>query len=153
MIPCSAVRRLYKFCLSLLRLANRHDRGGANQDQRWFRAPIAVTRNNVRTRLNNVAVLTHAYQVRRPIVISPATDTWSRKSRGVTNVHESGLAYVTDDKTEHLPTWLPLVERQPVIVTANIATELGLVNGAMAHIVAIIQHRRYRRHSVDKPVK
>lgn len=149
MIPCSAVRRLYKFCLSpftLARhrrfLANRHDRGGANQDQRWFHAPIAVARNNVRTRLNNVAVLTHAYQVRRPIVISPATDTWSRKSRGVTNVHESGLAYVTDDKTEHLPTWLPLVERQPVIVTANIATELGLVNGSMAHIVAIIQHRR-----------
>jgi len=61
-------------------------------------------------------------------------DTWSRKYRGATNIHENDLAYVTDDKTEHLPTWLPLVEHQPVIITANIATELGLVNGTMAHM-------------------
>ena len=109
-------------------------------DIRWLRAPIAVTRNNVRARLNNIAVLTHAHRVRQPILISPASDTWSRKSQSVVSLHEADLAYVTDDKTEHLPTWLPLVEHQPVMVTANIATELGLVNGTMASIVAIIQH-------------
>ena len=35
---------------------------------------------------------------------------------------------------------LPLVEHQPVIITANIATERGLDSGTMARIVAVIQH-------------
>ncbi|CAF4368527.1 unnamed protein product, partial [Rotaria sordida] len=34
-----------------------------------------------------------------------------------------------DNKTEHLPGYLPLVPGMPVLLTENIATELGLSNG------------------------
>ncbi|CAF4151466.1 unnamed protein product, partial [Rotaria sordida] len=34
-----------------------------------------------------------------------------------------------DNKTEHLPGYLPLVPGIPVLLTENIATELGLSNG------------------------
>ncbi|CAF4743182.1 unnamed protein product [Rotaria sp. Silwood2] len=34
-----------------------------------------------------------------------------------------------DNKTEHLPGYLALVPRMPVLLTENVATELGLSNG------------------------
>ncbi|CAF4928216.1 unnamed protein product [Rotaria sp. Silwood1] len=34
-----------------------------------------------------------------------------------------------DNKTEHLPGYLPLVPRMPVLLTENVASELGLSNG------------------------
>ncbi|CAF2089237.1 unnamed protein product, partial [Rotaria magnacalcarata] len=39
------------------------------------------------------------------------------------------LLEVSDSKTEHLPGLLPLVPGMPVILTQNIAIELGLING------------------------
>ena len=37
---------------------------------------------------------------------------------------------LSDSKTEHLPGILPFVPEMPVILTQNIAFELGLINGA-----------------------
>jgi hypothetical protein len=39
------------------------------------------------------------------------------------------LLELSDSKTEHLPSLLPLVPRMPVILTQNIAIELGPING------------------------
>ena len=39
------------------------------------------------------------------------------------------LLTLSDSKTEHLPGYLPLVPGMPVILTQNIAIELGLING------------------------
>ena len=39
------------------------------------------------------------------------------------------LLDLPDNKTEHLPSYLPLVPGMPVLLTCNIATELGLSNG------------------------
>lgn len=39
------------------------------------------------------------------------------------------LLELPDSKTEHLPGYLPLVPGMPVILTQNIAIELGLING------------------------
>ena len=36
---------------------------------------------------------------------------------------------LSDSKTEHLPVLLPFVPGMPVILTQNIAIELGLING------------------------
>ena len=39
------------------------------------------------------------------------------------------LLELSDNKTKHLPGLLPLVPGMPVILTQNIAIELGLING------------------------
>ena len=39
------------------------------------------------------------------------------------------LLKLPDNKTEHLPSYLPLVPGMPVLLTCNIATELDLSNG------------------------
>jgi ATP-dependent exoDNAse (exonuclease V) alpha subunit len=39
------------------------------------------------------------------------------------------ILQLPDNKTEHLPGYLPLVPGMPVLLTENIATELGLSNG------------------------
>ena len=39
------------------------------------------------------------------------------------------LLELCDSKTEHLPGLLPLVPGMPVILTQNIAIELGLIDG------------------------
>lgn len=39
------------------------------------------------------------------------------------------LLALSDSKTEHLPGYLPLVPGMPVMLTQNIAIELGLING------------------------
>ena len=39
------------------------------------------------------------------------------------------LLELSDSKTEHLPGLLPFVPEMPVILTQNIAIELGLING------------------------
>ncbi|CAF4338371.1 unnamed protein product, partial [Rotaria sordida] len=39
------------------------------------------------------------------------------------------LLELPDSKTEHLPGLLPFVPGMPVILTQNIAIELGLING------------------------
>ena len=40
------------------------------------------------------------------------------------------LLALCDSKAEHLPEYLPLVPGMPVILTRNIAIELGLINGS-----------------------
>ena len=51
---------------------------------------------------------------------SPITDPKLRKA----------ILELSDNKTEHLPGYLPLVTGMPVLLTENIATELGLSNGS-----------------------
>jgi len=43
------------------------------------------------------------------------------------------LLALSDSKTEHLPGYLPLVPGMPVILTQNIAIELGLINSTYVH--------------------
>lgn len=50
-----------------------------------------------------------------------------------------------DNKTEHLPGYLPLVPGMPVLLTENVATELGLSNGTRG----IFHQLVYEESSVD----
>jgi hypothetical protein len=58
------------------------------------------------------------------------------------------LLQLSDSKTEHLPGFLPLVPGRPVILTQNIATELGLING----ISGIFRQLMYQEDSVSTDV-
>ncbi|CAF2952367.1 unnamed protein product [Rotaria sp. Silwood2] len=52
----------------------------------------------------------------------------SQLIRAITNLRKAILE-LPDNTTEHLPGYLPLVPEMPVLLTENIATELGLSNG------------------------
>ncbi|CAF1212097.1 unnamed protein product [Rotaria magnacalcarata] len=73
-------------------------------------APILVFRNTLRTRLNARAVLNKALR---------------RESDRL----RKAILELPDNKTEHLPGYLSLVPGMPVLLTENIAIELGLSNG------------------------
>ena len=50
------------------------------------------------------------------------------------------LLELSDSKTEHLPGLLPLIPGMPVIITQNIAIELGLINGMNGIFRQLVYH-------------
>ena len=80
--------------------------------------------------MNNRAVINKAYEVGRSPTVVVATDTIkSKKSIDLPDLARRLLS-LPDNKTEHLPGYLPLIPGMPVLLQENIACELGLSNGA-----------------------
>ena len=88
-----------------------------------------VFRNTIRTQINNRAVLNKTMEMRLTPVVYVAQDYIQGKNIEDTRIHKAILE-LPDNKTEHLPGYLPFVPGMPVLLTKNIATELGLSNGA-----------------------
>ena len=93
-----------------------------------FQAPILVFRNEVRTQLNRKAAIHKAAEVGQAVTVCVAEDSCRDKPIEDTRLAKK-LLELSDSKTEHLPGLLPLVPGMPVILTQNIAIELGLING------------------------
>ena len=89
---------------------------------------MLVFRNEVRTKLNNKAVAHKAKLLGEPQMVCVAQDTCKGKPIEDPTLIKK-LLELSDSKTEHLPGLLPLVPGMPVILTQNIAIELGLING------------------------
>lgn len=86
-------------------------------------------RNEIRTELNNRAVINKAYEMKQPATVVIARDTIrAKKNIDLPDLNRRLLA-LPDNKTEHLPGYLPLVPDMPVLLQENIACELGLSNG------------------------
>ncbi|CAF4227561.1 unnamed protein product [Adineta steineri] len=98
-------------------------------DPPWNEAPILVYRNELRTELNNRAVVNKAYEIGRVPTVVIATDTIKAKKNIDLPDLTRRLLTLSDNKTEHLPGYLPLVPGMPVLLQENIACELGLSNG------------------------
>ncbi|CAF1471696.1 unnamed protein product [Adineta ricciae] len=85
-------------------------------------------RNEIRTQLNHRSVIHNAVQAGCNPMVCVVQDFCKGKS-----VEEPALPKklleLSDSKTEHLQGLLPLVPGMPVIITQNIAIELGLING------------------------
>ena len=94
-----------------------------------FQAPILVYRNELRTELNNRAVINKAYGMGRSPTVVIATDTIKAKKHIDLPDLTRRLLALPDNKTEHLPGYLPLIPNMPVLLQENIACELGLSNG------------------------
>ncbi len=85
-------------------------------------------RNEVRTQLNNKAAIHKATEMGQGPMVCVARDTCKGQPvEGPTLIKK--LLELSDSKTEHLPGLLPFVPGMPVILTQNIAIELGLING------------------------
>ena len=82
----------------------------------------------MRTHLNNKAAVHKAAQMGQPLMVCVAQDTCKGKPIEDPTLIKK-LLELSDSKTEHLPGLLPFVPGMPVILTQNIAIELGLING------------------------
>ncbi|CAF1542983.1 unnamed protein product, partial [Adineta ricciae] len=108
-------------------------------DSPWNKAPILVFRNEVRTQINNKAAIHNAIQMDRPPMVCVAQDTC--KGKAIEDpILLTKLLELSDSKTEHLPGLLPFVPGMPVILTQNIATELGLINGINGIFRQLVYH-------------
>ncbi|CAF5095727.1 unnamed protein product, partial [Rotaria sp. Silwood1] len=96
---------------------------GSLRDSPWNKAPILVFQNEVRTQLNNKAAETG-----QAPMVCVSQDTCKGKPIEDPRLIKK-LLELSDSKTEHLPGLLSLVPGMPVILTQNIAIELGLING------------------------
>ncbi|CAF1467844.1 unnamed protein product [Adineta steineri] len=94
----------------------------------WNEAPILAYRNEVRTQLNNKAAVHNAAQLGHQLMVCVAQDTCRGKAIEDPILMKK-LLELSDSKTEHLPGLLPFVPEMPVILTQNLAIELGLING------------------------
>ncbi|CAF3822952.1 unnamed protein product [Rotaria sp. Silwood1] len=101
---------------------------GSLHDAPWNKVPILVFRNEVRTQLNNKAAIYKAKEMGQRPMVCVAQDTWKGKPIEDPTLIKK-LLELSDRKTEHLPGLLPFVPGMPVILTQNIAIELGLING------------------------
>lgn len=93
-------------------------------------------RNELHTELNNRAVINKAYETGRSPTVAITTDiTKAKKPIDLPDLTKRLLA-LPDNKTEHLPGYLPLIPGMPVLLQENIACELGLSNGTRGIFVS-----------------
>ncbi|CAM4767450.1 unnamed protein product [Rotaria magnacalcarata] len=107
-------------------------------------APILVFRNTFRTQINNRAVLNKAMEMGLRPMVCVAQDYFQEKIIGDLRLPKTFLG-LPDNKTEHLPGYLPLVSGMPVLLTENMATELELSGGTRG----IFHQLVYEESSVD----
>ncbi|CAF3353729.1 unnamed protein product [Rotaria socialis] len=110
----------------------------------WNEAPILVFRNTLRTQINNRAVLNKAMEMGLRPMECAAQDYFHGKIIDDLRLRKTILE-LPDNKTEHLPGYLPLVPEMPVLLTENVATELGLSNGTRG----IFHQLVYKESSAD----
>ena len=91
-------------------------------------APILVFRNSLRTQIKNRAVINKAMEMGFTPIVCITQDYIQGKHIEDPRLRKAILE-LPDNKTEHLPGYLPLVSGTPVLLTENIAIELGLSNG------------------------
>jgi hypothetical protein len=98
-----------------------------------------VFRNEIRTQINNKAAIHNATQMGHTPMVCVAQDTC--KGKAIEDpILLKKLLELSDSKTEHLPGLLPFVPGMPVILTQNIATELGLINGINGIFRQLVYH-------------
>ncbi len=74
-------------------------------------------------------MINRAYEIKQPPTVVIATDTIkAKKNIDLPDLSRRFLA-LPDNRTEHLPGYLPLVPGMPVLLQENIACELDLSNG------------------------
>ncbi|CAF1537756.1 unnamed protein product, partial [Didymodactylos carnosus] len=100
-------------------------------DIEWKEAPVLVFLNDLRTELNNLAVISTAREIGVVLVVCIAHDTFNAGS-AVNEKLRKFISRLPDNKTKGLCGYLFLVIGMPLLLTDNLATELRLSNGTSA---------------------
>ncbi|CAF1490868.1 unnamed protein product [Rotaria sordida] len=101
---------------------------GSLKEHPWNKAPILVFRNEVRTQLNYKAAVHNGKQLNHSLMVCVAQDTCKGRTIEDQTLIKK-LLELPDSKIEYLAGLLPFVPGMPVVLTQNIAIELGLING------------------------
>ena len=150
------------------RVVNCNNEVKSLRNPEWKSAIMLVCRNELRTRLNNMSVICTAKENNEEVVVCVANDSM----HGDMIKNQTLVAYLLnlpDNKTEGLPGHLPLVRGKivrchmnsdgtlydtrvgmKVILTDNIATELGLANGTTGIFHKLLYDDNERDASVKK---
>ncbi|CAF1378844.1 unnamed protein product, partial [Didymodactylos carnosus] len=96
----------------------------------WKEAPVLVFRNDLRTELNNLAVISTPREIGVVPVVCIAHDTFNAGS-AVNEKLRKFVLRLSDNKTKGLCSYLFLVIGMPLLLTDNLATELRLSNATI----------------------
>jgi len=107
-------------------------------------APIAVVRNPVRTALNMRHAIQHGRTTGQTVLLAVCDDVPALGGTRVKAYYSKSesklLRRVPDNRTQNLPSVLPLVPGMKYVLRSNEATEFGLANGAECVLEKIVLH-------------
>jgi hypothetical protein len=121
--------------------------GSGKPRQTFILLPSRIFQDEIRTQLNNKAAVHKLQQTGHAPMVCVAQDSCNGKPIADPILIKKRLE-LSDSKTELLPDLLPLVPGMPVILTQNIAIELGLING----MNGIFRQLVYEENSVSTDV-
>ena len=113
---------------------------------------VVVARNELRHFINLRFMNSLATSSRSPIFVTSAHDGGK-----MTDQRREFLLQLTDNFTSGLMGRLPLVPMMPIMLSYNVATELGLTNGTMGTLLSIVfdpdaKHARQGRPGQEIPL-
>jgi len=98
---------------------------------------IIVSRNELRHHINNTFVHSFAAHRGETVFLSQAIDRRA-KNKPISSIRHDTLLDLIDSQAGYLMGRLPLVPLLPVMITYNIATELGITNGTLGTLLSIV---------------
>ena len=118
------------------RVISKDDAAKIRSDSEWKRCKIVVPQNLIRQAWNHDDAVSYALQAKQPLLVCTAIDF---RSKATLSKHDKKrLSRLKDNETASLPFRLPLVVGLRVMLRNNLATELGLTNGAEGTIREVI---------------
>ena len=99
-------------------------------------APMIVPGNRIRSILNELHVQTHANDEQEQMIQWSASDSCQKLK--ITASKTKQLADLPYTRTGGLPGKCALMKHMPVMLTRNVAVELGLTNGIIGKVVKIL---------------
>jgi len=123
----------------LARVVTADDAKKIREDPDWNRCKIVVPQNLIRQAWNIDDAVSFAMQSKQPLLICTARDRRT-KSQPVSRSDHKRISLLKDSQTAALPYRLPLVVGMRVMLRYNLATELGLTNGAEGTITEVVLH-------------
>ena len=114
-------------------------------------APLITTRNSVRTAVNTTKTQSTATHQNEQVIVVTSRDQISADvSAEIRPTMKKKLWHELDNKTEDLIGMLPCVSKMPLVIKANLATELGICNGTLCTLSRVICHPDERNmHDLD----
>ncbi|CAF1045698.1 unnamed protein product [Didymodactylos carnosus] len=112
------------------------------EDAPWRDAPILTYRNDLRQRINDIAVINQCRSKGMKPVVCVAQDTHRKNSLDSNPILQKCILDLPESETEGLPGYLPLVSGMPILITENVNTELGLANGTRGIFHELVYDRK-----------